>query len=214
MNRFNPIAFVGAIVLLTISVSSVSQETKNFDFKNVRVRHTGAAVVLEDTVSEAQPVNICPNATFERCDIINVENQYAVMVSKNMYFIVNTKGAISFPMDDFPDAYDISTGNIFVKRQQKQKTPALYNFEGMELGKLSKYEYAYQEFDMETNACYFFFLNSKKLKGVMNSNGELLLACEYADIGTISGGKCEIWRKTDSEPEVIDLKSLKPINWK
>ncbi len=210
------LAFMGicSSVFSQISVSPDTITRKVYDFKNVRIRivSSGLYVVLEDTVSNKNPLNICPLASINRVEQLDREHNYAIVFCLNRYFIINKYGEMSAPFEDYPESYDHEMEIIFVKMFKSAKAPGLYDFKGKEIGKLSKYKYAYQECDMKTNECYYIFQDSKKKKGLMNMKGELLLECKYADIGSISEGKFIVWPTTKTQNEV-EIAKLVPVKW-
>ncbi|MDP2388485.1 MAG: WG repeat-containing protein [Bacteroidota bacterium] len=183
---------------------------KIFDFNNIEAKENGAYVVLEYKSFNNKLVNICPLASINRCEELNKEHHYAIVFCLNRYFVVNKYGEMSTPFEGYPEIYHHDHQLFFGAKTKKQV--GLFDMKGNEVGKLSKYKVAYPEYDMKTNECYYIFQDSKKKKGVMNMKGELLLECKYADIGSITDGKCMVWPTTKTQEEV-DLKKLVPLKW-
>ncbi|MCD6068003.1 MAG: repeat-containing protein [Bacteroidetes bacterium] len=186
-----------------------------FDFSKVSItEHDNNYVALEEKTLNEIPLNITPLASLNRVEDLNTEHHYAIAFCLNRYFIINKYGEMSAGFEVPPDHYDHERGYIFVKRLKKQNAPGLYDFKGRELGKMSEAKIAYMEYDMQSKEVYYLFTDKKGLKGLMNAKGELILENKYADIGTISDGKCEVWEKKEAQPYTVDLKSLKPLTWK
>lgn len=204
---------VSGTVFSQVGVSVDTTTKKAYNFNNIRVKKLGQYVVLEDTVSNNIPININPLASINRVEELNKGHHYAIVFCLNRYFIINKYGEMSAPFEEYPEFYDHEKGLVFVKMFKSAKASGLYDFKGKEIGKLSKYKYAYQECDMKTNECYYIFQDSKKKKGLMNMKGELLLECKYADIGSISEGKFIAWITTKKQ-EDVELSKLKPLEWK
>ncbi|HEY1038915.1 MAG TPA: hypothetical protein VGF30_05890, partial [Bacteroidia bacterium] len=153
---------------------------------------------------------ICPMASLDAVNEVNTEYHYAIVTCLKKTFIVNKYGEMSCPFQGYPEIYHAKEQLFFGRKQGK--LVGLFDMKGNEIGKLSKYKIAYPEYDMKTNECYYRFQDSKKRVGLMNMKGELLLECKYADLGTISDGKCMLYT-TSKDQEEVELKTLKPKAW-
>lgn len=185
-----------------------------YDFAAVTVKEAGRYVILEDASLNEKPVQLVPNATINHVQDLNTERSYAVVYCLNRYFVINKYGEMSAGFEEVPDYIDTGRNLVFAKKLKSQKSPGLYDFKGNEKGKMSEARVVYQEYDMITKEAYYKFMDKKGMSGLMSANGDLLLECKYADIGTIGSvgaGKCEVWIGKDPDPKLIDLKSLKAV---
>ncbi|MBK6834193.1 MAG: hypothetical protein IPG89_07925 [Bacteroidetes bacterium] len=155
---------------------------KYYDFRNIEARETDNHVVLEEKKLNKIPVNITPLATINRIEDFNQEHSYAIVFCLNRYFVINKYGEMSFGIEKMIEFYDYKNNTIFGSKSKKSKSNALYNFNGNEIGQLSKYNWTQLEVDTKTQEHYFVFKNSKNKLGLMNAKGELLLDCIYNGI--------------------------------
>jgi hypothetical protein len=184
------------------------------DFDAVVIGESGQAL-LDTSLGDTAVTLFRPDFPIDQVMELNRGHSYAIVKSNNRYFVVN-KYIEASPggYEEYPEYFDFQRNLIFAKKQKSQKAPGLYDFEGNEKGKMSEAKWARMEYDMITNEAYYLFANKKGLKGLMNANGDLLLECQYVDIGTIGSagaGKCEVWINKDGEPKLVDLKGLKPV---
>lgn len=182
---------------------------KYFDFKQIKERINGEYVILEDSSLNTIPVNICPLATINSIETINTEHSYAMVYCLNRYFIINKYGEMSTGFEKMIEFYEPTLNLIFGGKSKSVKSDALYTYNGTEVGKLSKYNWAIHHEDNITHEHYFVFGDKKKKQGLMNSKGEEILKCEYYEILEIKDGKCEVKVTETSQASLINLMETK-----
>lgn len=187
---------------------------KYFNFRFIEVREDNNQVFLEENTLNKTPVNILPNATINSVEDFNLDGNYAIVFCLNRFFVINKYGEMSSGFEKMIEFYDYKNNTVFGSKSKKSKSNSLYNFNGNEIGQLSKYNWTQLEVDTKTQEHYFVFKNTKNKLGLMNAKGELLLDCIYHGIIQSEKGHFDVWRLENDKPTNINPSTLKAIPWK
>lgn len=186
---------------------------KYFDFTNIEIKEHGEHFTLEETKLNKNSINITPLATINSVEDFNQEHSYAIVFCLNRYFVINKYGEMSAGFEKMIELYDYKNNLIFGSKFKKDKANGLYDFNGNEIGKLSKYRLVDLHEEKISHSKYFIFEDSKGKKGLANAKGELLLECKYNGLYPNEKANFDVYLDQDEDLINIDPLTLKPLPW-
>lgn len=204
-------------ILLFCVVSLFSQEVKEdktkkiINFSKLKIVESGNTYTIFDT-SVVSPIQLCPLATIDNIGL-DIENNYAFVTCLNRYFIINKYGEMSAGFEKEIEQYDYKNNIIFGSKYKKDKANGLYDFNGNEIGKLSKSRWVKMYEEKVTHLQYYIFENSKHKLGLVNAKGELLLECKYNGLYPNENGNFDVYLDQDEDLFNVDPLTLKPLPW-